>query len=76
MVLLILIYIEQTEQYHDKRVFVHLQTTCVQISFHISSVRSVSYQQCTMTQMAHFSFPYYLTIPNCEVYVMWAGGNR
>ena len=46
--------------------------------------------------MAHFSFPYYFTIPNnsefripkfalrisefgfrnCEVYVMWASGNR
>ena len=41
----------------------------------------------TMAQMAHFSFPYYFTIPNseictanfgirnCEVCVVWASGN-
>ena len=43
--------------------------------------------KCTMAQMAHFSFPYYFTIPNpeicttnfgirnCEVYIIWASGN-
>ena len=41
---------------------------------------------CMMAQMAHFSFPYYFTIPNseicttnfgiqnCEVYIIWASG--
>ena len=42
----------------------------------------------TMAQMAHFSFPYYFTIPNseicstnfgirnCEVYIIWASDNN
>ena len=46
-----------------------------------------NYQGSTMAQMAHFSFPYYFTIPNseicttnlgirnCEVYIIWASGN-
>ena len=45
------------------------------------------YHIVTMAQMAHFSFPYYFTIPNseictanfgiwnCEVHVVWASGN-
>ena len=39
-----LIYIEQTEQHHDKRVFVHLQTTCLD-QFHLCSVLLVSLQR-------------------------------
>ena len=54
----------------------------------IKSLQQFSGLYSTMAQMAHFSFPYYFTIPNseicaanfgirnCEVYVVWASGNN
>ena len=53
----------------------------------VSVIRLNGILKCTMAQMAHFSFPYYFTIPNsefrnfcstnfgirnCEVYIIWA----
>ena len=70
--------------------------TCIVVCVYISSLTQFAYFLSlfelvslfsTMAQMAHFSFPYYFTIPNSEicttnfgirnyeVYIIWASDN-